>query len=66
MKSVARCRIGGKSNSGEGGEDPERWEVLQGTSAEGVNESLPHLNGLRDGDVATSQIKQVRQWVPCS
>ena len=57
------CRIGGKSNSGEGGEDPERWEVLQGTSADGVNEGLPHLKGLRDGDVATSQMKQARPHV---
>jgi hypothetical protein len=52
------CSIGGKSNSGEGGEDPSRWETLAGTSAQGVNETLPHLKGLRDGDVATSKIKQ--------
>lgn len=56
---VLLCRIGGKSNSGEGGEDPERWETLQGTSAEGMNDSLPHLKGLQDGDIATSKIKQV-------
>eukprot|EP00210_Caulerpa_lentillifera_P005313 g5076.t1 len=56
--AIAMNRIGGKSNSGEGGEDPVRWEVLENT-VDGRSETLPHLNGLQDGDTATSAIKQV-------
>ena len=56
--AIAMNRIGGKSNSGEGGEDPVRWELVTG-SKDGVAPSLPHLKGLRDGDLATSKIKQV-------
>jgi glutamate synthase (ferredoxin) len=57
--AIAMNRIGGKSNSGEGGEDPVRWETLSNVDAEGKSETLPHLNGLKNGDVATSRIKQV-------
>lgn len=57
--AIAMNRIGGKSNSGEGGEDPVRWEKLNNVDAEGKSESLPHLNGLQNGDIATSRIKQV-------
>ena len=57
--AIAMNRIGGKSNSGEGGEDPVRWERVEG-SVDGVATSLPHLRGLQDGDLATSKIKQVR------
>ena len=57
--AVAMNRIGGKSNSGEGGEDPVRWEVLSDVGADGKSSTLPHLRGLRNGDVATSKIKQV-------
>lgn len=56
--AIAMNRIGGKSNSGEGGEDPVRWEPLQGVT-DGSAAALPHLTGLRDGDIATSKIKQV-------
>ena len=56
--AVAMNRIGGKSNSGEGGEDPVRWETMSGVT-DGRSTSLPHLRGLRDGDLATSRIKQV-------
>jgi len=56
--AIAMNRIGGKSNSGEGGEDPVRWEILSNT-VDGRSESLPHLHGLQDGDTATSAIKQV-------
>lgn len=52
------CIVAGKSNSGEGGEDPVRWEVMEGVT-EGRHSSLPHLKGLQDGDRATSRIKQV-------
>ncbi len=50
----------GKSNSGEGGEDPVRWLNLQDVDDKGVSGSLPHLKGLVKGDTATSRIKQVR------
>ncbi len=52
-------RIGGKSNSGEGGEDPVRFKVLDDVDATGHSELLPHLKGLRNGDTASSAIKQV-------
>ena len=59
--AIAMNRIGGKSNSGEGGEDPVRWEHLADVDAEGRSETLPHLRGLRNGDTATSRIKQARR-----
>lgn len=52
-------RIGGKSNSGEGGEDPVRYKVLDDVDASGHSPTLPHLRGLRNGDTASSAIKQV-------
>eukprot|EP00250_Pteridium_aquilinum_P010221 c19223_g1_i1 orf=236-5086(+) len=56
--AVAMNRIGGKSNSGEGGEDPVRWRHLSDVS-DGYSPTLPHLKGLQNGDTATSAIKQV-------
>jgi glutamate synthase (ferredoxin) len=53
-------RSAGKSNSGEGGEDPVRWDVMQNVGPDGVSPSLPHLKGLQNGDMATSRIKQAR------
>ncbi len=57
--AIAMNRIGGKSNSGEGGEDPVRFKVLDDVDATGHSELLPHLKGLRNGDTASSAIKQV-------
>ena len=57
--AVAMNRIGGKSNSGEGGEDTIRFKVLDDVSEDGKSPTLPHLNGLRNGDTASSAIKQV-------
>ena len=57
--AIAMNRIGGKSNSGEGGEDPVRFHVLQNVDETGHSSLLPHLNGLRNGDTANSAIKQV-------
>lgn len=57
--AIAMNRIGGKSNSGEGGEDPVRWERLGDVDEEGRSSQLPHLKGLKNGDIATSRIKQV-------
>ncbi len=57
--AIAMNRIGGKSNSGEGGEDKVRFKVLDDVNAEGNSATLPHLKGLRNGDTASSAIKQV-------
>eukprot|EP00898_Chlorokybus_atmophyticus_P004776 jgi/Chlat1/529/Chrsp103S01113 len=57
--AIAMNRIGGKSNSGEGGEDPVRWKHLDDVSEDGLSPTLPHLKGLKQGDTATSAIKQV-------
>ena len=52
-------RIGGKSNSGEGGEDPARFQILKDVDGEGRSASFPSIGGLRNGDTACSAIKQV-------
>jgi glutamate synthase (ferredoxin) len=57
--AIAMNRIGGKSNSGEGGEDPVRYEVLDDVDSEGRSALLPHLKGLKKGDTANSSIKQI-------
>ncbi|XP_014489740.1 ferredoxin-dependent glutamate synthase, chloroplastic isoform X2 [Vigna radiata var. radiata] len=56
--AIAMNRLGGKSNSGEGGEDPVRWKPLTDV-VDGYSPTLPHLKGLQNGDTATSAIKQV-------
>ncbi|MCL1468846.1 glutamate synthase-related protein [Argonema galeatum] len=57
--AIAMNRLGGKSNSGEGGEDPVRYKVLNDVGADGKSALFPHLNGLKMGDTASSAIKQV-------
>ncbi|BAY64421.1 glutamate synthase (ferredoxin) [Calothrix brevissima NIES-22] len=57
--AIAMNRIGGKSNSGEGGEDPVRYNVLDDVDESGHSPTLPHLKGLKNGDTASSAIKQV-------
>ncbi len=57
--AIAMNRLGGKSNSGEGGEDPVRFPTLQDVDSSGHSTALPHLNGLVNGDTANSAIKQV-------
>ncbi|WNN91925.1 glutamate synthase large subunit [Gloeocapsopsis dulcis] len=57
--AIAMNRIGGKSNSGEGGEDPVRYHVLDDVDEQGHSALLPHLKGLKNGDTASSAIKQV-------
>ena len=62
--AIAMNRIGGKSNSGEGGEDPVRWREVNdvpdgGEEGGGVSATFPYLRGLANGDLATSRIKQV-------
>ncbi|KAK4343728.1 hypothetical protein RND71_036822 [Anisodus tanguticus] len=56
--AISMNRLGGKSNSGEGGEDPIRWKPLTDV-VDGYSPTLPHLKGLQNGDTATSAIKQV-------
>ncbi len=57
--AVAMNRIGGKSNSGEGGEDPARFHALHDVDPTGRSATLPTLAGLRNGDTACSAIKQI-------
>ncbi len=57
--AIAMNRIGGKSNSGEGGEDPTRFKILNDVDETGYSPTLPHLKGLRNGDTASSAIKQI-------
>ncbi|WOB45118.1 glutamate synthase large subunit [Thermoleptolyngbya oregonensis NK1-22] len=57
--AIAMNRIGGKSNSGEGGEDPVRYKVLDDVDGDGLSPTLPHLRGLKNGDRAASAIKQI-------
>ncbi|MDY7014928.1 MAG: glutamate synthase-related protein, partial [Cyanobacteriota bacterium] len=57
--AIAMNRIGGKSNSGEGGEDPIRFKILDDVDENGNSPTLPHLKGLRNGDTASSATKQV-------
>ncbi|MEN9869747.1 MAG: ferredoxin-dependent glutamate synthase, partial [Cyanobacteriota bacterium] len=51
--AIAMNRIGGKSNSGEGGEDTIRFKVLDDVGPDGKTPTLPHLNGLINGDTAS-------------
>ena len=57
--AIAMNRLGAKSNSGEGGEDPVRFKILDDVNASGDSPTLPHLHGLRNGDTANSAIKQI-------
>ncbi|MBF2027364.1 MAG: glutamate synthase large subunit [Oscillatoriales cyanobacterium C42_A2020_001] len=57
--AIAMNRIGGKSNSGEGGEDPIRFRPLSDVTADGQSATFPHLKGLKNGDSVSSAIKQI-------
>ena len=57
--AVAMNRIGGKSNSGEGGEDPARFQVLTDVDDDGRSVAFPSIGGLQNGDTACSAIKQI-------
>ena len=57
--AIAMNRIGGKSNSGEGGEDETRFRPIQRIDYLGVSQFFPHLKGLRKDDIANSAIKQI-------
>jgi len=57
--AIAMNRMGGKSNSGEGGEDPLRMKPIFDVDTDGRSVTFPHLKGLQTGDSASSGIKQV-------
>ena len=69
--AIAMNRIGGRSNSGEGGEDVKRFEPItdvtevpmqgKGNQNKTVlkSASFSHLNGVVNGDTAISKVKQV-------
>ncbi|MDX2231772.1 MAG: glutamate synthase-related protein [Leptolyngbyaceae cyanobacterium bins.349] len=57
--AIAMNRIGGRSNSGEGGEDPIRFKVLDDVDEAEQSPTFPHLKGLRNGDSVSSAIKQI-------
>ncbi|MEE3716382.1 glutamate synthase-related protein [Tumidithrix elongata RA019] len=58
--AIAMNRLGGKSNCGEGGEDPIRYLQIQDVdNSTGISPTFPHLKGLRNGDTANSAIKQI-------
>lgn len=57
--AIAMNRIGGKSNSGEGGEDVTRFLPLSDVNNNGYSDSFPHLKGLKNGDSLNSAIKQI-------
>nr|YP_009541909.1 ferredoxin-dependent glutamate synthase [Neogoniolithon spectabile]AYR06118.1 ferredoxin-dependent glutamate synthase [Neogoniolithon spectabile] len=57
--AIAMNRIGGKSNSGEGGEDTSRFYPIGSVNKLGTSEKFPHLKGLKINDIASSAIKQI-------
>nr|YP_009397598.1 glutamate synthase [Dipterosiphonia australica]ARW66784.1 glutamate synthase [Dipterosiphonia australica] len=57
--AIAMNRIGGKSNSGEGGEDPIRFKQITDIDLDGVSKTFSYLKGLRNNDIASSAIKQI-------
>lgn len=57
--AVAVNRIGGKSNSGEGGEDVLRGKTINDVGPDGISESFPHLRGVKNGDSANSYVHQI-------
>ena len=57
--AISMNRIGGKSNSGEGGEDPARSSVIHDADANGNTVTFPHLKGIKNGDSPNSKIKQL-------
>nr|Q06434.1 RecName: Full=Ferredoxin-dependent glutamate synthase; AltName: Full=Fd-GOGAT [Antithamnion sp.]CAA79809.1 ferredoxin [Antithamnion sp.] len=57
--AIRMNRIGGKSNSGEGGEDSTRFKSIQDLDTSGVSRTFSHLKGLKINDLASSAIKQI-------
>ena len=57
--AIAMNRIGGKSNSGEGGEDSIRFKPITDLDNLENSKSFSHLKGLKMNDIASSAIKQI-------
>jgi len=57
--AIAMNRIGGKSNSGEGGEDSMRFNLIADVDSNGLSNNFSHLKGLKTNDTASSAIKQI-------
>nr|QCI04710.1 glutamate synthase [Bornetia secundiflora] len=57
--AIAMNRIGGKSNSGEGGEDSRRFRNITDIDKLGISSTFSHLKGLQNQDLASSAIKQI-------
>jgi len=57
--AIAVNRVGGKSNSGEGGEDVVRCDDLTDVDEKGRSPTFPHLAGLKNGDSANSYVHQI-------
>mmetsp|Transcript_21791 Transcript_21791/g.32183 ORF Transcript_21791/g.32183 Transcript_21791/m.32183 type:complete len:1121 (+) Transcript_21791:2-3364(+) len=57
--AIAVNRVGGKSNSGEGGEDTIRGKALSDVDEKGRSPTFPHLAGLKNGDSANSFVHQI-------
>lgn len=57
--AIAMNRLGAKSNSGEGGEDPQRFLTINDVDEKGNSPLFPHLKGLQNGDTASSAVKQI-------
>lgn len=56
--AIAMNRLNARSNSGEGGEDPKRYNPIK-VKPDGTSDDFPGLVGLRDGDSAASKVRQV-------
>lgn len=56
--AIAMNRIGGRSNSGEGGEDSIRNKPIA-VEEDGTSKDFPGLVNLKPGDLAASSIRQV-------
>lgn len=57
--AIAMNRLGGSSNSGEGGEDPLRYRPVENINEDGTSLDYPNLRDLQPGDSASSAIRQV-------
>jgi glutamate synthase (ferredoxin) len=57
--AIAVNRIGGKSNSGEGGENVLRGKDITDVDKKGRSPTFLHLAGLKNGDSGNSYVHQV-------
>jgi glutamate synthase domain-containing protein 2 len=51
--------------TGEGGEDPLRFNPIDDVIEDGSSPTFPNLKELKNGDIATSRIKQVYICIFC-